>query len=110
MNKDATKKRKLTKSERTARKDKIIAFIVLFVVSIFFVFPLIYMLGTSFKTDLELQMHPEKIFPSVGEWTLDHYSTFIINNGKPDKLPFWMINSLWSSFLTVLLKIGRAHV
>ncbi len=105
MNKDATKKRKLTKSERTARKDKIIAFIVLFVVSIFFVFPLIYMLGTSFKTDLELQMHPEKIFPSVGEWTLDHYSTFIINNGKPDKLPFWMINSLWSSFLTVLLTV-----
>ena len=45
MNKDATKKRKLTKSERTARKDKIIAFIVLFVVSIFFVFPLIYMFG-----------------------------------------------------------------
>ena len=77
----------------------------MFVVSVFFVFPLIYMLGTSFKTDIELQTHPEKIFPSPGEWTLDNYSTFIINNGKPDKLPFWMINSLWSSFLTVLLTV-----
>lgn len=105
MNKESVKKRRLTKSERTARKDKIIAFIVLFIVSVFFVFPLIYMIGTSFKTDLELQMHPEKIFPSPGEWTLDHYSTFIINNGKPDKLPFWMINSLWSSFLTVFLTV-----
>ena len=105
MSKEGVKKRRLTKSERSARKDKIISFIVLFVVSVFFVFPLIYMLGTSFKTDIELQTHPEKIFPSPGEWTLDHYSTFIINNGKPDKLPFWMINSLWSSFLTVLLTV-----
>ena len=105
MSKEGVKKRRLTKSERSARKDKIISFIVLFVVSVFFVFPLIYMLGTSFKTDIELQTHPEKIFPSPGEWTLDHYSNFIINNGKPDKLPFWMINSLWSSFLTVLLTV-----
>ena len=52
MSKEGVKKRRLTKSERSARKDKIISFIVLFVVSVFFVFPLIYMLGTSFKTDI----------------------------------------------------------
>ena len=83
MNKESANKCRLTKSERTARKDKIIAFTVLLLVSVFFVFPLIYMIGTSFKTDLELQMHPEKIFPSPGEWTLDHYSTFIITTGSP---------------------------
>ncbi len=105
MNSVKSQKRKLTKSERAQRKDKIVAFIVLFVVSIFFVFPLIYMLGTSFKSDTELISHPEKLFPSAGEWTFKHYSTFIINNGEPDKLPFWMLNSLWSSFLTVLLTV-----
>lgn len=105
MNSEKTQKRRLTKSERTKRKDKIIAFCVLLVVSVFFVFPLIYMLGTSFKSDTELISHPEKIFPSAGEWTIKHYSTFIINNGEPDKLPFWMLNSLWSSFLTVLLTV-----
>ena len=66
MSKEGVKKRRLTKSERSARKDKIISFIVLFVVSVFFVFPLIYMLGTSFKTDIVLQTHPEKIFSSPG--------------------------------------------
>ena len=98
-------KAKLTKSGRTSRKEKIISFIVLFLVSVLFAFPLIYMIGTSLKSDLDLQLHPEKIFPSHGEWTLEHYSTFIVNNGKADQLPFWMLNSLWSSFATVALTV-----
>lgn len=62
MNGVKTKKR-LTKSQLTARREKIVAFIVLAIAAFLFVFPLIYMLGTSFKSDLDLQMHPEKIFP-----------------------------------------------
>jgi len=105
---------KLTKSERTALKEKIVAFIVLAIASFFFIFPLIYMVGTSFKSDLDLQLHPEKIFPSAGEWTLKHYSGFITNGEGIDYLPMWMINSLWSSLatvaLTVLIDLVTAYV
>lgn len=96
-------KRKLTKSERHSRREKIVSFIFLAIVSVFFLFPLFYMLGNSFKTDLDLQMHPESIFPSRGQWTLKHYSGFLVSakSGGIDYLPVWMLNSLWSSLATV---------
>ena len=94
-------KRMLTKSEKTARREKTISFIVLSIASVFFLFPLIYMLGNSFKTDLDLQMNPGGIFPSPGQWTIEHYLGFISSDGGLDLLPAWMINSLWSSLATV---------
>jgi len=63
-------KRKLTKSEKHSRREKIVSFIVLSVASVFFLLPLIYMLGNSFKTDLDLQLHPGSLFTSPGRWTL----------------------------------------
>lgn len=94
-------KRKLTKSEKHSRREKIISFIVLAIASVFFLFPLIYMLGNSFKSDLDLQLHPGSLFPSPGEWTLEHYAGFLWRDGKLDKMPIWMLNSLWSSLATV---------
>lgn len=60
-------KKRLTKSQITARREKIVSFIVLAIAAFLFVFPLIYMLGTSFKSELDLQTHPEKIFPTPGQ-------------------------------------------
>ncbi len=94
-------KRKLTKSEKHSRREKIVSFIVLSVAALFFLFPLIYMLGNSFKTDLDLQLHPGSLFPSPGEWTLEHYAGFLWRDGKIDKMPIWMLNSIWSSLATV---------
>ncbi len=94
-------KRKLTKSEKHSRREKIVSFIVLSVASVFFLLPLIYMLGNSFKTDIDLQMHPGSLFPSPGEWTLKHYAGFLWRDGKIDNMPIWMLNSLWSSLATV---------
>ena len=106
-------KRKLTKSEKHSRREKIISFIVLAVASAFFLFPLIYMLGSSFKSELDLQMHPERLFPSPGEWTLEHYTGFLWRDGKIDNMPIWMLNSLWSSLatvgITVLLDLITAY-
>ncbi len=100
------KKRRLTKSERTERREKIVSFIVLLIAAFLFVFPLIYMVGTSFKSDLELQLHPEKIFPSPGQWTIKHYTGFFINaDGQLDNMPKWMFNSIWSTAATVLLTV-----
>ncbi len=99
-------KKRLTKSQITARNEKIVSFIVLAFASLLFIFPLIYMLGTSFKSDLDLQMHPEKIFPTPGQWTLKHYAGFFINSeGQLDNMPKWMFNSLWSTGVTVILTV-----
>ncbi len=94
-------KRKLTKSEKHSRREKIVSFIVLAIASVFFLLPLIYMFGNSFKTDLDLQLHPGSLFPSPGEWTLKHYEGFLWRDGKIDNMPIWMLNSLWSSLATV---------
>lgn len=99
-------KKRLTKSQLTARREKTVAFIVLAIAAFLFIFPLIYMLGTSFKSDLDLQMHPEKIFPTPGQWTLKHYNGFFItHSGELDNMPKWMINSIWSTAAAVLLTL-----
>lgn len=49
------------------------------------VIPLLYMLGSGFKSDYDLQAHPERLFPSAwSEWTLKHYFGFLIRDGKVD--------------------------
>lgn len=99
-------KRRRTKSERTTLREKIISFCVLFVVSVVWIIPLLYMVGTSFKSELDLQVHPETLFPSSwSEWTLEHYTGFIIREGKIDNMPLWMLNSLWSTLATVGLTV-----
>ena len=102
-----TKKKRLTKSERSNRIDKAVSFVFLAIIAVIWAFPLIYMIGTSFKSDLDLQLHPEKLFPSSpSEWTLDHYVGFIVgSDGKLSGLPMWMLNSLWSSLATVGLSV-----
>ena len=99
-------KRRRTKSERTRFREKLISFIVLFVVSVVWIIPLLYMVGTSFKSDLELQLHPDALFPTEwSEWTIEHYYGFIVRDGKIDNMPIWMLNSLWSTLATVALTV-----
>lgn len=99
-------KRRRTKSERTRFREKLISFIVLFVVSVVWIIPLLYMVGTSFKSDLELQLHPDALFPTEwSEWTIKHYYGFIVRDGKIDNMPIWMLNSLWSTLATVALTV-----
>ena len=101
-----TEKRRRTKSERTRLREKTVSFIVLFLICFVWVLPLVYMLGTSFKSELDLQLHPDKLFPSAwSEWTLEHYFGFIVREGKIDNMPLWMLNSLWSTFATVILTV-----
>ena len=100
------KKPKATKSQRTIRRSKLISFIALFIICVIWVLPLLYMIGSSFKSDIDLQLHPEKIFPSsFKEWTIDHYAGFIVREGQVDNMPFWMLNSIWSTALNVFLTV-----
>ncbi len=99
-------KKRLTKSQLTERREKTVSFIVLAIAALLFVFPLIYMVGTSFKSDLDLQLHPERIFPSPGQWTLKHYNGFFItHSGELDNMPKWMFNSIWSTAASVGLTL-----
>ena len=100
------KKPKATKSQRMIRRSKLISFIALFIICVIWVLPLLYMIGASFKSDIDLQLHPEKIFPSsFKEWTIDHYAGFIVREGQVDNMPFWMLNSIWSTALNVFLTV-----
>lgn len=87
-------------------KSKLIAFIILSIVSFFWLLPLFYMLGMSFKTDVDIGMNPNRIFPTPGNWTLEHYSGFFkLKGSRIDDLPIWMINSIVICFFTVVLTI-----
>lgn len=99
-------KRRLTKSERTRLREKAVSFVILLLVCVVWVMPLLYMLGSSFKSDYDLQVHPEKIFPSAwSEWTIKHYYGFLVRDGQVDNMPLWMLNSLWSTLATVVLTV-----
>ena len=99
-------KRRLSKSEREKRKDKVTSFIVLAIAAVFFIFPFLYMFGSSVKSDLDLQLHPEMIFPSDwSEWTFERYLGFFVYEGQVAALPVLLLNSLWSTGATVLLTI-----
>lgn len=106
-------KRMLSKSERTIRREKTVAFVVLIIVTFLWMLPLIYMVGTSFKSDYDLEMHPELLLPSAGQWTLNHYKTFL-SASSDAKIFYWLGNSLWSTLLhvglTVLLDLLTAFV
>lgn len=101
------KRNPLTKSERTRLREKTVSFIILAVVCAIWIFPLFYMLGTSFKSELDLQLHPESVFPSsLDEWTLHNYKNFLVReDGSIDLMPFWILNSLWSTIATVVLTV-----
>ena len=102
-----TNKRRLTKSERNGRIEKTVSFICLAVLALIWVFPLVYMVGTSFKSELDLQLHPDSLFPSApSEWTLKHYAGFFVGeDGAVSGLPIWMLNSLWSTAACILVTV-----
>lgn len=96
----------LSKSEIESRKNKTISFLVLFVICFVWLVPFLVMVGTSLKTTEDIILNPIHLFPSKGEWTLQHYSGFIkTNNGTLDNLPLWMINSTVTTLLHVLINI-----
>ena len=97
-------KRKLQANKKT-RNGKIVSFIILFIVSVIFAFPFVYMIGTSFKSEADMLTNPLGIFPAAGEWTLKNYSGFIIRDGHLDNMPKWMFNSLVLAGCSIIFTI-----
>lgn len=106
-------KKQLSKSQRTIRKEKTVSFIILFIVTLLWMLPIVYMVGTSFKSDYDLATNPGNLLPSAGQWTLNHYKSFLSADSDA-KIFYWLGNSLWSTLLhvglTVLLDLLTAFV
>lgn len=102
-----TKRLPQTKSEITNRRNKLVAFIILALVSLVWIFPFVYLIGTSFKTGNALMNPSPKLFPGSGDWTFEHYTSFInfSNHGRLDNLPIWMLNSITVTTLTVVITL-----
>ena len=98
--------RKLTKSERTIRKEKTVSFVVLSVVCLIWLVPLLYMFGNAFRTGADFTENPGQLFPSSwDDFTLQNFEKLFIRDGKIDKMPLWILNSLWSTVATVVLTL-----
>lgn len=79
---------------------KIISFTLLFFVSIGWIFPLVWAVLTSFKTNEEIQMSSFRMLPK--DWTLDNYSQLLFNNESAPVLK-WFANSLIISLCHMIL-------
>lgn len=103
MRKNSQSIPKRQNEKKQINKGKIVSFIILLIVCVMFSFPFIYMLGISFKSETDMILNPNGIFPGKGGWTLDNYSNFIIRDGKIDNLPKWMFNSLITAGISILI-------
>lgn len=81
------------------RMIKIVSFTILAVVCILWVFPMIWAVLTSFKTDTEIQTTGFSLIPK--EWTLDNYKQLMDSDSSP--VMSWFLNSLIISASHVVL-------
>ena len=96
----------LSKSERESRRNKTMAFIVLLVVCVLWLFPFVYVFGMSLRTTEDLVLYPNSIFPHPGGWMLDHYTNFFKpTDGKMDTLMSALVNSTITTLIHVLVSM-----
>lgn len=81
------------------RMIKIGCFIILAVVCIIWIFPMVWAVLTSFKTDTEIQTTGFSLIPR--EWTLDNYKQLMNSDSSP--VMTWFFNSLIISVSHVVL-------
>ena len=87
--------------KRTNIINNIIVYAILIAVLIIVVFPLLYIMLSSFKTNMEIMAEPDRIFPKV--WTLDNYreawNSDVMNVGR------MFFNSVWYTVSTVVITL-----
>ena len=70
-----------------SKTHKIIIYILLTLVAIYFLFPFVYMLFTTFKTEIEANVYPPTLLPEqwrfsnfVNAWKSQDFGTFLKNS------------------------------
>lgn len=82
------------------KRTKVICFIILAIVCSIWVFPLIWAVFTSFKSNEEIQRVGFSMLPK--QWTLENYKELLFNNDSSPVLR-WFLNSLMISISHMLL-------
>lgn len=90
------------KKKKKIDVSQIIVISILCVICLLWVFPLIYILLTSFRTDKSIMFEGFQFFPT--KWTLSTYKSVLANTSDAPIVK-WFINSLISSLVTALLVV-----
>ena len=89
---------------------RIVLYVILTALCLLWVFPLLYMLMTSLRTDDAVRLEGYSLFPK--EWTLETYVT-VLSDTKSTPVLRWFVNSLvvsvGSTFLVLLLDAMAAY-
>lgn len=88
---------KKVKKWRKNRTAKIISFCILFCVCVIFMLPLVYMVGTSLRTDTDISRRPGAIFPNAQGFTWDNYRTVLAGSKATEGAS--ILNALKNSFI-----------
>lgn len=96
--------------KKPVRISQIILYVILIVLCLFWVFPLFYMLMTSFRSDDAVRLEGYSLFPA--EWTFDTYIA-VLSDTRSTPVLRWFVNSLvvsvGSTFLVLLLDAMAAY-
>lgn len=100
------------KQSRLAKK---ISFVILSIICLFWIFPLIWAVFTSFKSQNEIASSGFSLLPQV--WTFENYAT-LLNNSEASPVFQWFMNSLIISttfmvltvFITAFAAYGFARI
>jgi multiple sugar transport system permease protein len=89
---------------RMSRRSKIIIYILLTIVAIYFLFPFIYMILTTFKTEAEANVYPPTLFPE--QWRFSNY----IDAWKSQEFGKYFMNSVVVTSLSCLGQVISASL
>ncbi len=91
---------------RVRLSHKILIYIFLAVMLIIILFPLVYVIASSFKTNVEIMANPERIFPE--KWTMDNYvaawTSDVMRVGQ------MLFNSIWFTVASVVITLLTSAV
>lgn len=88
-------------AKRTRIINNVIIYAILIAVFVIVIFPLLYIISLSFKTNLEIMAEPDRIFPKT--WTFDNY----IEAWNSDSMDVgrMFFNSVWYTVSTVIITL-----
>lgn len=89
---------------KISKKHKVIIYILLTLVAIYFLFPFVYMLLTTFKTEAEANAYPPTLFPE--KWRFSNF----INAWKSQEFGLFFKNSATVTILSTLGQIISASL
>ncbi len=92
--------------EKSSIAEKFVMYTILAIMLAFVVFPLVYVIASSFKTNVEIMANPERVFPK--EWTFDNYiaawNSDSLNVGR------MLFNSIWFTVGSVIVTLITSSV